>query len=170
MRRRDAPGRSIRGSLLLPLAVVLAACGGGQKLDSGGFTESQRASLLTALDGIRKTDIQSSLASLGLTAASRPTACRIHMRAAGKPGYTLFVYWKPRVLEDQIAAIYFTFFSGVIGQVPGKDTFNVSYASARVSTAKMFQILLQHLPADYYARPVERCRVSLTGEVTLRDD
>ncbi len=150
--------------------MLLAACGGGQKLDAGGFTESQRADLQTALTGLAKTNIPSSLASLGATAAVHPTACRIHMRPGGKPGYVLFVYWKPRVLEGQIAAIFFSFFSAVIEPTPSDDSFKVSYAKARVSTAKTFEILTEHLPANYYEQPVEKCRVSLTGDVTLRGD
>ena len=119
--RRD----DLAGAAALALGVLaLAACGGGQATDAGGFTAAQRAAAQSALRLVAQTAIPRRVLALSFQAGTAPSTCTV-LPAQGRQGsFRLLVAWVPD-LPGYLTLPQSVLAATIDASSPRKDSFDV---------------------------------------------
>jgi hypothetical protein len=75
-------------------AALLAGCGGGGKVDRGGFSAGDRRAAQAALDLLTQTSVKTVAVNL-IATVGVPAACRVHIEARQPLTFKLFMSWIP---------------------------------------------------------------------------
>src|SRR5262249_38161200 len=88
-RRRIA--RASLAAFAAASVVILAGCGSGDGIDSGGLSAGDRSAAQTALDGLSGTNISRQLVAITGLVQSAPTACRVHQVSSDPHTFEVYV-------------------------------------------------------------------------------
>ena len=145
------------GALATALVVLGATgCGGGSaSVDKGGFTNKQRTSAQTALDGFKGTAIPGTIVQLTAT-IGLPHVCRVHFDAKDSKTLDLIMAWTPPPGTSD-AFTWFTAEIGSGGPIPQSLHLGVEAS-------------LKDLESHYgvaYTRPFDPCQIDAFGNLSV---
>ena len=135
-------------------ATVLAGCGGGGNVDSGGFTPGQFGAAQNALAVLGPTSVYDLALKTSLTFASPPTACVVHIETTTPLTFRVFMTWIPnQSILGRGTGRPFAWLSAVIGTngLQGDYSFH--------SGNEVTEAALRAQYGDVFNTPVEKCLV-----------
>jgi hypothetical protein len=135
-------------------AALVAGCGGSGRVDSNGFTASERKAARTALAVLAQTSIYDAALKISLTQAEVPTRCVVHIEQKNPLRFKLFLAWvpDPAVLAKGYLRSY-TWLEAVIGT----DAFKGDYSFHQGN--ELNEAGLQAHYSDAFAKPAAKCLV-----------
>ena len=133
---------------------MLAGCGGGGSVDSGGFTSGQFNAAVNALAVLGPTAVYDLALKTSLTQASPPTTCVVHIETSSPLTFRVFMTWVPDQSKlGRGTGRPFAWLSAVIGTsgLQGDYSFH--------SGNELTEAALRAQYGDVYNTPVEKCLV-----------
>jgi hypothetical protein len=168
--------------------LLLAGCG-GDGVDSGGLTSSDRESAQRAMDSLQNTNISDQLVTITRWVQSVPAACRIRLVSRNPNTFKVYVFWIP-----WLAAAPYVWLDMHVTNDPKTSTFRLGTSEpvlpggrlnpdgrtinrASVDTtllsrygpeqARKSRQLLVARGGDVFAKPGARCQLLQNGSLRL---
>lgn len=116
-------GRRAPALVALAVVCVLAGCGSGSGVDSGGLTAGDRKSAQAALEGLHGSNVSLQLVTTTKIVESTPATCRVHLLSKSPATFRVYVFWIPWLGSEA-----YTWLDMKVTRDPAQDTFAMGTA------------------------------------------
>ena len=136
------------------IAALAAGCGGSAKVDSTGFTTSERKAARNALAVLAQTSVYDAALKISLTQGQVPTRCVVHIEQTDPLNFKLFMTWVPN--PDLVAKGYLRSYAW-LEAVIGKDGIKGDYSFHQGNELNETDLKAHY--SDAFTKPAAKCLV-----------